>query len=384
MKKTIGLKNIQLVGGILGCLSFGALCNNAVAADSGVTFSPMIGKYFPDDEKGLEDGNFLSLGLGYDFENNWGSEFTFLRSKADIENSDQEVDLDVLRLDALYHFADGGIRPYVVGGVGWADFDSPVGIDERERMANLGLGVKFMVTKAFSLRADARVMQGLEHGQTDYLAGLGAIFTFGQSAPVKKAKPTPEPKPAMGPIDTDGDGVADGQDSCPGTAAGIVVDSKGCELDSDGDGVVNSADKCPDSEAGAKVDETGCYVVLKEEVSVSLNVNFATNSADVVSASNPDIRKVAEFLRSYPLTNVVIEGHTDSSGAAAYNKDLSQRRAQSVADILVNDYQINSGRVSAVGYGEEQPLVDNSTAENRAKNRRVTAVVKAVAEKIVK
>jgi len=71
----------------------------------------------------------------------------------------------------------------------------------------------------------------------------------------------------------------------------------------------------------------------------------------------------------------VIEGHSDSSGKAAYNKALSQRRADAVRDILINEYGIDTSRVSAVGYGQEQPVASNSTKEGRLENRRVMAEI---------
>ena len=89
---------------------------------------------------------------------------------------------------------------------------------------------------------------------------------------------------------------------------------------------------------------------------------------------------LATFLDSYPKTNVVIEGHTDSSGSAESNLKLSQKRAEAVAKILTDKYSIASNRVSAIGYGEERPLVTDDSPENQAKNRRVTAIVSTITE----
>ena len=82
-------------------------------------------------------------------------------------------------------------------------------------------------------------------------------------------------------------------------------------------------------------------------------------------------------MTSYPLTKVTIEGHSDSSGEAKYNQFLSERRATSIAKVLVDDYGIDSSRVDAIGYGEEKPIADNATAEGRKQNRRVEAVIEA-------
>ena len=96
------------------------------------------------------------------------------------------------------------------------------------------------------------------------------------------------------------------------------------------------------------------------------------------------MQEVATFIKEYPLTNVTIEGHTDSMGSAEYNQKLSQRRAQKVADVLVNEYGVDPNRISVAGFGEEQPIADNSTAEGRQTNRRVSAVFESTVAKILK
>src|SRR5690606_19077320 len=136
-------------------------------------------------------------------------------------------------------------------------------------------------------------------------------------------------------------------------------------------------DKCPDSAKGSKVDSKGCYRVLTEDLSIALNIQFANNSDVVVSENLDQVEELAEFMNQYPQTKVEIEGHTDDRGAAAYNKTLSQKRAVAVGRILVETYGIDSQRVKAVGYGEENPIASNASAEGRAKNRRVQAVVRA-------
>ena len=80
---------------------------------------------------------------------------------------------------------------------------------------------------------------------------------------------------------------------------------------------------------------------------------------------------MAQFLNA----NVVIEGYSDSSGKASYNKVLSQHRADAVRDILIREYSIDASRVSAVGYGQENPIASNSTKEGRLANRRVMAEI---------
>ncbi|WP_447046298.1 OmpA family protein [Vreelandella sp. H-I2] len=167
------------------------------------------------------------------------------------------------------------------------------------------------------------------------------------------------------PLDSDGDGVPDYRDQCPGTPAGVEVNANGCPLDSDNDGVPDYRDQCPNTPAGAEVNALGCpdSVILKE-------VNFEFDSAQLTSTARSVLDGVAERLVNNPGVRVSIEGHTDSRGSDAYNKDLSQARAQSVATYL-NQRGVSSDRMQAVGYGEEFPIATNETEEGRFQNRRV-------------
>lgn len=202
---------------------------------------------------------------------------------------------------------------------------------------------------------------------------------------------------AVGPVDTDGDGVVDADDRCPGTPAGVRVDSRGCELDSDGDGVVDSADQCPDTPRGAPVDARGCPLdsdgdgvadyqdecpdtpagarvdsrgcELQGRIELR-GVNFEVNTAQLTPGSRTQLDEVADTLRRYPEMKIEIAGHTDSSGNAAYNQTLSQRRAEAVRDYLV-DEGIAADRLQAKGYGEDKPIADNATRAGRERNRRV-------------
>ncbi|WP_061243004.1 OmpA family protein [Pseudomonas composti] len=114
-----------------------------------------------------------------------------------------------------------------------------------------------------------------------------------------------------------------------------------------------------------------------EAVRVELDVKFDFDKAQVKQESYGDIKALADFMKQYPQTSTVVEGHTDSVGSDAYNQGLSERRATAVRDVLVNQYGVESGRVQAVGYGESRPVADNATAEGRAINRRVEAEVEA-------
>lgn len=103
---------------------------------------------------------------------------------------------------------------------------------------------------------------------------------------------------------------------------------------------------------------------------------FEVDSTYVRPDLQRDLRVVAQSLLDYPDTTVEVVGHTDNTGSAAYNQDLSERRARSVAGILINE-GVPSRRIAAYGRGEDQPIASNYTPEGRQQNRRVEIIIRA-------
>lgn len=101
---------------------------------------------------------------------------------------------------------------------------------------------------------------------------------------------------------------------------------------------------------------------------------FATDSASLNPQLRSDLFVLADSLNKYPASVVTVTGHTDNTGSAGYNQDLSERRAQSVASVLVSG-GVSSGRLNVVGAGENQPIATNQTAAGRAQNRRVDITI---------
>ena len=88
-------------------------------------------------------------------------------------------------------------------------------------------------------------------------------------------------------------------------------------------------------------------------------------------------------MKQFPQTATTVEGYTDSTGNPAYNQKLSERRADAVRNVLVNQYGVAADRINSVGYGENNPVADNATSEGRAINRRVEASVEAQLEEVI-
>lgn len=369
------------------------------SVDQKVYLSPFAGYQLFDDKRDLSETGTFGFGLEYRFQPNWAAEVVYSRADADRKYNAGSSDFEELRLDGLYYFGNfnEAWNPYLAAGAGHADFGGSIpdpqtaGTDHDETRVNVGGGVRYNVSDSISLRADIREFHGIDESTFDTVASLGISVGFGRST----TPPAPE--------DSDNDGVPDTRDQCPGTAAGVSVDangcerdgdddgvvdsrdqcpntpmgaevnSRGCELDSDNDGIVNSKDRCPNTSAGATVDEEGCEGIEETIETIELSVKFPTESAVIGNTYDDEIRRVADFMNEYPETSVEIAGHSDSLGEASYNQQLSQQRAQAVADRLIDALGIDRDRVRAVGYGEAEPMASNETAAGRAQNRRVEA-----------
>ncbi|MDO9525223.1 MAG: OmpA family protein [Gemmobacter sp.] len=110
-------------------------------------------------------------------------------------------------------------------------------------------------------------------------------------------------------------------------------------------------------------------------VTMPQDLLFSTDSANVRPDLQADLRAVAANLQQYPESRVEVIGHTDNTGAAGYNQDLSTRRAGAVVGVLRNA-GVPSSRLVAIGRGEDQPIASNLTAEGRAQNRRVEIIIR--------
>ena len=171
--------------------------------------------------------------------------------------------------------------------------------------------------------------------------------------------------------DSDGDGVSDNIDTCSDVAGPAA--NNGCPWpDTDGDGVLDKDDKCPNTEGLTTYN--GCPVPTKEIMeqlnAVGAMIPFQLNKAELGSRVKDMLGDVLGVMNNYPKIPFMIEGHTDSSGPKAFNQKLSEMRAMSVKEYLV-DNGITSSRLMTVGYGEDKPAVSNSTRKGRIKNRRV-------------
>ena len=408
-------------------MAFAGAQNAFAEAEAGQAYFSVMGTYTDDDkQRGLEDGlNGGQVSLGYALNDKINIEALFSAAVPDSGSTvlpDQEHTGFGIDLQRVFR-RDERFSPYLHIGAGYFKVNFAGNGPERDGgMYSAGAGFLLdMFDSNVALRGEwrHRMDSALDENMNDNLFSLGLQIPFGPATPkwidsdgdgvadssdncpntpagarvdawgceldsdgdgVKDSMDECPGTPrgvAVGangcPNDSDGDGVTDDMDQCPGTPAGQPVDAKGCELDDDGDGVVNRLDECPGTAAGVQVDIKGCEI--KEEIRLE-GVNFQTNSDRLVPGAESILNDAAATLNKNPTIKVEVAGHTDSDGAADYNESLSARRAQTVHDYLAS-HGVAVNRMTVRGYGEAEPIADNSTSAGKAQNRRVVLRITA-------
>jgi len=347
----------------------------------------MVSAIWADDSRYVDDDFGAQVALGHAFEK-WNLEFTGFYYDLGGVNDSTIWGIGVDAVGVWYR--QERVTPFLLAGFGYTEDEQTIYSDTKNSYANAGVGLLIDLTRSGSvaLRAEARYRLDFQSPtENDWIGNIGLQIPFGgEKEVVAAAEPdsdgdgvpdsldrcpgTPAGVSVDGtgcPLDSDGDGVADYRDKCPGTPAGVKVDSSGCPLDSDGDGVLDMDDECPGTPPGVRVDSKGCEI---KTVTALEGVEFATNSDELTPASRTILDETAAELARYPDMKVEVAGHTSSTGPAEYNLVLSERRAQAVADYLVSK-GLDADRFTVRGYGETEPVADNGTREGRARNRRV-------------
>ncbi|MFN2261795.1 MAG: OmpA family protein [Psychroflexus sp.] len=169
-----------------------------------------------------------------------------------------------------------------------------------------------------------------------------------------------------------GNNTGDGDNSVLGAIiGGVVGGAAGAYI---GNRMDKQAKQIEEEIPGAEVTRVG------EGINVTFDENsgvyFDTEKYNINDKSELSLLKLINIFQKYPKTNIIVEGHTDSSGSDSYNMTLSKNRAQAVTDYLTKN-GIADSRIKTNWYGEDQPKFDNSTAEGRSKNRRVELAIVA-------
>ncbi|MFA7403709.1 MAG: OmpA family protein [Pelobacteraceae bacterium] len=325
MKKVL---KVILPGLLLASLATPGFAENREGAG---TLSPFVGGYVLDHKQREENSPIFGLRAGYNFTKSLGAEAMFGYSLTETKQKygSREADLYRYGIDFLYHFMpDNSFVPFIAVGGGGTNVNIPNTPSAKSHYAglvNYGAGVKYFVADNVALRGDVRhviLIDDLGDNNLEYSAGL--TFQFGGKT--KTSAPVAQPVEH----DSDGDGVSDSLDKCPGTPAGVAVGKEGCPLDSDRDGVADYLDKCPGTPAGVSVGANGCPVDSdKDGVADYLDKCPATPAGVAVGADgcplDSDGDGVADTLDKCPGTPAGVKVYTngcpvdsDQDGVADY------------------------------------------------------------------
>lgn len=253
---------------------------------------------------------------------------------------------DSYGVDMLYHFNNSFYAGLGVNNTEIGDVTDVAG--------RLTLGHRSFINDNLAWRVEGGAQRGWEEDYTEMFANIGLQWFFGgrDTSPEPRTRPEPQPEPQPEPEPK--------------------------QVDSDGDGVIDSKDKCANTPRNYSVDENGCILYENETITEELLVEFDLNSSNIRNDERNEIESMAEFMKEHPQLSITIHGHTDSTGEADYNQWLSERRAETVANSLVEKHGIAKHRVDFKGHGESQPKVRENSAADRQTNRRIEATLKVV------
>lgn len=317
------------------------------------------------------------IGAGFSF----GTRFSFNTIQRYGDNTLSEPDnyynvdgIISYNLNAL--FGGKSLMPFVELGGGYAIFG-----EQGTGYFNLGAGIELWLgeKKKTALTLETLYKNtGETFGVKHFQHLLGVVFLFGgekdsdgDGIPDQKdnCSETPGIPEFNGCPDTDGDGIQDAEDDCPEVPG--ISELNGCP-DRDGDGVKDQDYKCPD-EYGS-IENEGCPEISENTIErlqeIGQTVFFETAKWNIDARNNLILDEVYKILTKYPTYKIEIGGHTDAVGSVSSNQILSQRRAASVMEYLINK-GLEASRMSSKGYGETQPIRNSNTKEGQSVNRRV-------------
>lgn len=375
------------------------------------------------------------IGIDYQFHKKWsvGLLFTNNKFKANKSVIDKETiteDMDYLAADLnlKYYFFDAykedmstrRFNMYLSGGVGSFKIVDPT------VSFNFGGGLLFWMNDSFGINLESTAKwtakNDVKYDSNHFQHFVGITYRptskkdtdkDGVFDADDKCPDTFGLQAFNGCPDSDNDGIIDSEDGCPEVAGlkafngcpdtdkdGIIDSEDACKdvfgpkanngcpyKDTDQDGLLDKDDACP--EVKGDLSHKGCpkpKEIVEKKVNDLNSINsrlknyaqvvlFETGKFEFTKETLLILEEVITLLKPYPNATIIIEGHTDSVGAAHLNKALSQKRADAIKAYLVNNSSIESNNIQAIGYGETQPINSNATRAQRKLNRRVVLKV---------
>lgn len=329
--------------------SIGLFSPVVLADEGGFYLAPGLQWMDFDDTVELKKDTDGFLGIGYDFTERLSVELNIFDLDSERAGGGN-VDVDHFKLDFIYDLGvDLGVfDPFVVAGLGNTNFEG-----NNDTVVAFGGGLSYQISDHWSWRTALRSFMHQGRDREDYDIGI-------DSALVYRFKANKKPRSEV---------------ARPPTAAARPAAAPAPEADADKDGVPDSRDKCPNTPRNYAVDADGCPIPEDEEARIELMVNFDFDRSEVKPQYFSEIEEVTDFMEKFPDIDIVLEGHTDSRGTAAYNQGLSERRVAAVRKVMIDRFKVQADRISVKGFGESQPIASNETDAGRAQNRRVMTVI---------
>ena len=309
--------------------------------DSRWYITPQYSYEWPDSKENTNNGSGWQFDLGKPISEDWNLEFGVidykLNAKSGFIGSFHQTEYG---FNGLWLFNDrpNAFAPFVLLGAG-ANDQRATGVSSSTKAYGT-LGIGFLSSPwdwGGAIRFSVQELHTFGNGNfNDVIASIGLQIPLGSAsesaptpAPVPEPQPAPEPQTAPTP--------APAMASAPAPVQPVPVPAP---------------------------------AAVPQKIIELPGVQFATNSDHLLPVSQNTLDGVVQTLQNNPSIDAEVAGYTDNTGKAAYNMQLSQRRAEAVMKYLV-DHGIDASRLSAKGYGESDRMASNKTAAGRAQNRRV-------------
>lgn len=389
----------------------------AIVQPPTISLTPTVGGIFFSDGEGLEASPLYGIKLSYDINgkniaDSLGIEGTFNYFSTKSTKGTGDVTGYIYRVDAIYPFTPGKKWvPFFAAGLGGINKKSSTST-EISPLVNYGAGVKYFIDDYLALRVDARHLIVYHEVDTrnNFELSVALTYIFGKEPKKKPAAPPARPKlpPKIKPKEETFQ-----EPSAPEPPTLSVLEKLGLgggsligitpEYEPPRQPINKHAlalkpkeeatkpipatpptetaapkEATPPTETAAPKEQEPVIVSKPERHQVTqkmvLNVEFDTDQAVIKKQYSGQVKELAQLIKHFSGSSVIIEGHTDSSGGKRHNIKLSLRRAAAVKKALIG-YGIGSEKITLKAYGSAKPVADNATAQGKQRNRRTTAII---------
>lgn len=328
----------------------------------------------PYNNEQMKMNGIISLGFEHRFNRNWAAEL-FLTDSSSLfyDDGSDNIRTSEYGVNALYYFntdENNSTQLYGILGFGVSDFDDGTDSTETENQGILGVGLRYLLNDHWSLRGSARAAFNEEDSVTNaFTVGVGYAFKPQQRKLVRFDETYYPPVEQEAVV----------EETVVSTNENVNNDEN--TILGDGDKVetvaINNDEVMSFNGGEQSVSSDVQFMEQLPTEEITLKINFPKNSlrAESNQENLGEIVRVAMLLKKHEGASVVLEGYTDDRGGRLYNQKLSELRAVSIGDILVEEFGIAADRIRTLGFGQAHPIVSNATEEGRSVNRRVVAVI---------